>query len=82
MQSWRTGQRYSVTVRRHWELEDEDIPPAACAGFGSSPAVFCPEAGNNDEVEKGLLDDIFGSATRGLNSSVAHLSDQLNKLSK
>ena len=27
LQSWRTGQRYSVTVRRHWELEEEDLPP-------------------------------------------------------
>ena len=33
LQSWRTGQRYSVTVRRHWELEEEDLPPD-CAGGG------------------------------------------------
>jgi hypothetical protein len=29
IQSWRTGERYSVTVRRHWELDEEDIPGAS-----------------------------------------------------
>lgn len=37
IQSWRSAERYSVTVRRHWELEDEDLPPDAVGAHAGIP---------------------------------------------
>lgn len=40
IQSWRSAERYSVTVRRHWELDEEDLPPNA-AGATSGLSLLC-----------------------------------------
>jgi hypothetical protein len=57
IQSWRTGERYSVTVRRHWELDEEDIPRAGGAS-------------QEKAQENAFLVDLFHAAGKGINVGV------------